>query len=146
LLDQKNILAPSIEPSREGVAEGMNGGRTLDLGLLNPLAEPALNMSLGEALTLSIPKERPVKSVFEVGTQVFLDCLAEKHLLGTAALGGPDMELAYVEVYVVHIQRDRRSQSDARGQHEAKEHVVATIRPGFTCFYSLHELGCLSLG
>ena len=124
----------------------MGGRGPFDSSLLNPLAEPALCMAVGEALALGVLEERAVGEILEVGAQVFRDRLADEHTLGSIALGGPDLDLAGVEVNIINIERDRRSQPDPGGQHQVEEDMIASICRAGACSQRGHEPIRLSLG
>ena len=146
LLHKEDVSALAIESGGEGVSQGMDRGCALDPSFLDPLAEPTLNMPLGDALVVAVLEKRAVSEVFEVGSQMLLDGLAEEHLLGAVPFGGPDMDLAYVEIYIVDIECDRRSQPDPGSQHEVEKDMVAAIGLAGACRQCGHEPVCLSLG
>src|SRR5438093_6895124 len=103
-----------------------------DSRLAKPLAKAPVDMPPCDAHSSTSGEEGACLAVGEVPSQVPLDLGAEEHHVGPVALGAPELDFGLVQVNVIDIEGDGRSDANASPKHQPEEHAIALglLAPG----------------
>jgi len=86
--------------------QAMTRSSPSDTSFFLPLAEPPLDMPVGEAMAMAAGEERPMSALPDEGLQVLTDLPAQKDHVRPIALGFPQHQDSLVEVDIPGVYGD----------------------------------------